>query len=176
MTHLDTARGSFHLLRQKPWSNSWPKVQKSGHVLIGKWAWESGAILFLKDKKAPDDRSFFPHCGGCQTPGKKNRRESCSRGEEKIYLKNFQFSQKWLCIVRPLTPTFGLGQTSIASPSLFRCVGGEWGRYQKHVSPSINQIGRPLTRWPLSPFKWPLRWYDRICIPIRLRRRDRNAN
>ena len=60
MTHLDTARGSFHLLRQKPWSNSWPKVQKSGHVLIGKWAWESGAILFLKDKKAPDDRSFFP--------------------------------------------------------------------------------------------------------------------
>ena len=27
---------------------------------MGKWAWESGAIFFLKDEEAADDRSFFP--------------------------------------------------------------------------------------------------------------------
>ena len=27
---------------------------------MGKWARESGAILFFKDEKAQDDRSFFP--------------------------------------------------------------------------------------------------------------------
>ena len=57
MTHMYGARGSFHVLRPK---NTIKHVTQSAEKLIcmGKLAFEISAIYFLRNKKAPDDRTF----------------------------------------------------------------------------------------------------------------------
>ena len=59
MTFFYTARYSNVLLRPKIRLNSQDKVQESGFVRMGKWAFENFAIYFLRDEKAPDDQIFL---------------------------------------------------------------------------------------------------------------------
>ena len=59
MTFLCDARYSIVLLRPKSRVRLLTKVQKIGFVWGNKWAFEILAILFLKDEKAPDNRTFF---------------------------------------------------------------------------------------------------------------------
>ena len=58
MTHLYGAVGSFVLLRLK---NRVKLLTQSAEnrICMGKWAFEILAILFLKDEKAPDNRTFL---------------------------------------------------------------------------------------------------------------------
>ena len=59
MACLYTAFGSFHVLRLK---NKVKLLTQNAQnrICMGKWAWESLEILFLKDEKAPDDREESP--------------------------------------------------------------------------------------------------------------------
>ena len=58
MTLLYDARYSIALLRPK---NKVKLLTQTAEKLIckGKWAWEIVGIFFLKDEKAPDDRTFL---------------------------------------------------------------------------------------------------------------------
>ena len=58
MTHLYGAVGSFLLLRPK---NRVKLLAQSAEnwICMEKWTFEILAVLFLKDEKAPDNRTFF---------------------------------------------------------------------------------------------------------------------
>ena len=58
MTHLYGAVESFVLLRPKTRVKLLPQsVEK--WICMGKWAFDILAIIFLKDEKAPDNRTFL---------------------------------------------------------------------------------------------------------------------
>ena len=58
MTFLYDARYSIVLLRPK--NDLKLSTQSAAKwICMGKWAFEILAILFLKDEKAPDNRTFF---------------------------------------------------------------------------------------------------------------------
>ena len=118
MTGLYGAKGSFVLLRSKNGVNILTQSAEN-RICMGKWAFEIVAELFLKNKKASDDRTFFTQCVRYHSPGlKRFHQESSSMDEETIHeLKSkFSFFAKMTSILRPLRPTLGLGQSSIASP------------------------------------------------------------
>ena len=58
MTHMYGARGSFLSLRPQ---NTINFVTQSAEkwICMGEWAFENLGIYFLKNKKAPDDRTFL---------------------------------------------------------------------------------------------------------------------
>ena len=58
MTFLYDARYSIVLLRPKSRVRLLTQSAENW-VYMGKWAFEILAILFLKDEKAPDNRTFF---------------------------------------------------------------------------------------------------------------------
>ena len=97
-----------------------PKCRK--WICVGKWAFKILAELFLKNEKASDDRAFFTQCVRYHSPGvNRFHQESSSRDEETIHKLKPKFSIfAKMTILRPLTPTFGLGQSSISLPILIR--------------------------------------------------------
>ena len=89
---------------------------------MGKWAFEILAELFLKNEKASDDQAFFTQCARYHSPVvKRSHQESSSMDEETIHklLAFFSVFAK-MTIIRMLTPTFGISQSSIASSILIR--------------------------------------------------------
>ena len=121
MTHLYGTTGSFVLPRSKNGVNLLTQSAEKW-ICMGKWAFKFLAELFLKNDKASDDRTFLTQCVRYHIPGvKRFHQESSSTGEETIYKLNSKFSVfAKMTIIRPLTPTFGLGQSSISSPILIR--------------------------------------------------------
>ena len=86
---------------------------------MGKWAFKILAELFLKNEKALDDRTFFTQCVRYHRPGVKRFHQKAIRVAKKQFIYYSQiFNFRENTIIRPLTPTFGAGQSSIASPIL----------------------------------------------------------
>ena len=120
MTFLYDARYSVVLLRPK---NEVKLLTQSAAkwICMGKWAFEIWAHLTLKDEKAPDNRTFFAQCGRYYSPGlQRFHQENSSRAKKKVkcYLYFFIFAK--ITTIRPRTPNFWPGQTSIALPILVR--------------------------------------------------------
>ena len=87
---------------------------------MGKSAFESLAELFLKNGKTLDVQILGAGFATNTAP-EKNQQEISARSKKKIHkLKtNFTIFAK-MAIIRPLTPFFGLGQSSISSLILIR--------------------------------------------------------
>ena len=85
--------------------------------MSGEMGMRKGAILFLGDKKAPDDRSFSPSADVAKLLEKALRKLFVGGGNNKYYLNVFPIFAK-MTIIRSRTSTFWPGQTSIAPPIL----------------------------------------------------------
>ena len=82
---------------------------------MGKLAFKSLAELFLKNKKTPDVQ-IFQGLGLLPMPSLKKQEKSFARSEETIHKLKSKFSIfAKMSIIWPLTPTFGLGQSSISN-------------------------------------------------------------
>ena len=76
----------------------------------------------VSQKREDPRRSDFSGTGfATNAVPEKIQQESSARSEESIHILESKFSIfAKMAIIRPLTPTFGLGQSSISSPILIR--------------------------------------------------------
>ena len=121
MTHMYCARGSFHVLRPK---HTIKLVTQSAEkwILYGEMGIQNYSRIVSQKREGLRRLDFFTQCVRYHIPWVKRFHQEISlRGEETIYilLENFSIFAK-MTIIWPLTPTFGFGQTSIASPILAR--------------------------------------------------------
>ena len=118
MTHMYGSRRSFRVLRPKITIELLTQSAEKWSCM-GKWAVPCGAILFLRLQKGPRCSDFSTDLACYQCGSWKRLSKKALRGaKKKIPSQKFSIFAK-ITINQPLTPTFGLGQTSIASPILF---------------------------------------------------------
>ena len=93
-------------------------------ICMGTWAFEIWAALFLKNEKAPDDRAFLAYVVWALLTVvlhilKRFHRERSSRDKETIHILLAKLSIfVKITIIRPRTPRFWPGQSSLAPPIL----------------------------------------------------------
>ena len=104
-----------------------------------KWTWENLGDLFLKNEKTPDDRTFLPQWARYWTSEIKEISKKDLRGTEKKYLnaiskKSILAKMTTVCIIRPKTPSFWPGQSSLAPPMLVN-----WWQAMTHYNRDWHQ-------------------------------------
>ena len=120
MTHLYSAEVSFVLLRSKNKVKLFTQSAEN-RICMGKRAFEVWGELFLKNEKAPDDRTFLPQWWCYRSPGiKRNQWESSPRGEGTIHRLFANFSIFAKMTIKPRIPSFWPGQSSLSPPILVR--------------------------------------------------------